>query len=175
MTDFSQGVDAINRLVNMINPLQDIAAALTRIGSVESANDQAVAASAKAAADLAAINAELEGAKGKLDEENAVFNAMLVDHNEKRIALLNQADVDAKAIVAEARDIASQMIADASSRILTDSETADARFFDASHQLEIAKKAYTDQVDATTAIVAQADAAQAQLDGVKAQLTKMIG
>lgn len=175
MADYSQGVDAISRLVNMITPLQDISVALTRIGSIETATDQAIVEHAQAVSDLANINLELDGANAKLDEVNAGFNAMLADENEKRLALVSQADDDAKAIVSAARDEASRMIADASARILNDSETVNAKFFDANYLLEKAKKEYTDQVEATAVLAMQADAAQANLDNVKAQLTKMIG
>lgn len=175
MADYTQGVDAITRLVNMITPLQDIAVAIGRLGQIETATDQALDAHIKAVSDMVDVQAELDGANAKLDKARAAFTEMLAEENDKRLKLVAASQVVAGKIIAEARDSAAQMVADASTRIGNDLDTAKGTLTDINTSIDQARVQYQSMLASTKIASEQADKAQAKLDSVKAQLTKMIG
>lgn len=174
MADYSQGVDAIARLVNMITPLQDISAAMTRLGQIETATEKALADNAKAMSDLEGANASLAVQEAKIDSAQSAFVQMLNDANKERLVVLSNSKDQAAKIIALAEGQASDLIAKANASIDAQLLDAQSKFDDINSNIEKANLDFKSILATSDKAVADATAAQGKLDAIKEQITKMI-
>lgn len=175
MTDFSSGIDAISRMVNMIEPLKDISAALLKINSIEAATTSSLNAYDKAKSDLSEANASLTLQEAKLAEAKDAFKQMLSDDNQKRLAIIEDAKTEAQSITDSANHQASTMIDDANTSINKQVAAAQSRLEVINSSIKQANADFKSISAASDQAISDAADAQAKLDAIKSQLAKMIG
>lgn len=174
MADYSQGIDAIARLVNMITPLQDISAAMSRLGQIETATEKALADKVKVMSDLEGANASLAVQEGKIDSVQSSLAQMLSDANKERLMVLSDSKDQAAKIIALAEGQASDLIAKANSSIDAQLLDAQSKFDQINSNIEKANIDFKSILATSDKAVADATAAQAKLDAIKEQVAKMI-
>lgn len=175
MTDFSSGIDAITRIVNIIEPLKEISSALLKINSIEAATTSSLNAYDKAKSDLSEVNASLTLQEAKLADAQDAFKQMVDDDNQKRLAIIEDAKTEAQSIIDSANNQAVILINEANTNIDKQVAVAQSRLDVINSSVNQANIDFKSILSSSDQAISDAADAQAKLDAIKFQLAKMIG
>jgi len=175
MSNFTTAAETIDRLAVQFQGIIEVAAVLKQVGSLENAAaeykkqaDDALVAAQEAQIDLDAISEKVAAA-------NESVSTIVDDASARATEIISQANGRAQQILDDAAEKGAKMIAEAQESTNATVQRAHSEIADLTNQIDWLRGELKDIGSDRDKIQAEATAAQEQLDGIKAQISKMLG